>query len=57
MGIEPHFNLWNYFFHARPQQGSGEEVAAFRRVGIFAISGRGVAPYFHLPTFGPLNGW
>jgi hypothetical protein len=27
MGIEPHFNLWNYFFHARLLQGSGIEVA------------------------------
>jgi hypothetical protein len=28
MGIEPHFNLWNYFFHARLSQGSvGVEVA------------------------------
>jgi hypothetical protein len=21
MGIEPHFNLWNYFFHAQPDRG------------------------------------
>jgi hypothetical protein len=20
MGIEPHFNLWNYFFHARARK-------------------------------------
>jgi hypothetical protein len=25
MGIEPHFNLWNYFFHARLQQGLGQK--------------------------------
>jgi hypothetical protein len=28
MGTEPHFNLWNYFFRIRLQQGSGAEVAA-----------------------------
>jgi hypothetical protein len=27
MGIEPHFNLWNDFFHTRLLQGSGMEAA------------------------------
>jgi hypothetical protein len=35
MGIEPHFNLWNYFFHARLQQGSDAETTAFGNVDIF----------------------
>jgi hypothetical protein len=26
MGIEPHFDLSNYFFHARVQQGSDVEI-------------------------------
>jgi hypothetical protein len=26
MGIEPHFDLWNYFFHARLLQGSDTET-------------------------------
>jgi hypothetical protein len=34
MGIEPHFNLWNYFFHARLLQGSGIEVAVLGGVDI-----------------------
>jgi hypothetical protein len=34
MGIEPHFNMWNYFFHARLQQGSGVETAALDNVDI-----------------------
>jgi hypothetical protein len=35
MGIEPHFNLWNYFFHARLQQGSGAEMLHLGNVDIF----------------------
>jgi hypothetical protein len=27
MGIEPHFALWNHFFHSRLLQGSDEEAA------------------------------
>jgi hypothetical protein len=35
MGIESHFNLWNYFFRARLQQGLGMEMAALGNVDIF----------------------
>jgi hypothetical protein len=35
MGIEPHFNMWNYFFHARLQQGSGMKTVALDTVDIF----------------------
>jgi hypothetical protein len=34
MGIDPHFNLWNYFFSARLQQGSDTEMAALGSVDI-----------------------
>jgi hypothetical protein len=34
MGIDPHFNLWNYFFHARLQQGSDTEMVALGSVDI-----------------------
>jgi hypothetical protein len=57
MGIEPQFNLWNYFFHARLQQGSSAEVAPLGSVDIFVRSGHGVDHYFHLPTSVPLDGW
>jgi hypothetical protein len=57
MGIEPHFNLWNYFFRTRLLQGSGAEVVALGSVDIFVRSGHGVDPYFHLPTSGPLDRW
>jgi hypothetical protein len=35
MGIEPHFNMWNYFFHTQLQQGSSAEMAALGSVDIF----------------------
>jgi hypothetical protein len=57
MGIEPHFNLWNVFFCVRLQQGLCMEVVALGSVDIYVRSGRGVDPYFHLPTSGPPNGW
>jgi hypothetical protein len=57
MGIEPHFNMWNCFFCARLQQGSGVEVATLGSVDIFDRSEHGVDPYFHLLMSGPLNGW
>jgi hypothetical protein len=50
IGIEPHFNLWNYLFHVRLQQHSGVEAVTFGNVDIFTKSGRGVDPYFHLST-------
>jgi hypothetical protein len=57
MGIEPHFNLWNYFFCAQLQQGLSTEMAALGNVDIFFISGCGVDPYFHFLTLGPSDGW
>jgi hypothetical protein len=57
MGIEPHFHLWNYFFHARLQQGSGAEVVALGSVDIFVRSSCRVDPYFLLSTSGPLDEW
>jgi hypothetical protein len=56
MGIESHFNLWNYFFHTRLQQGSGAEAVALGSVDIFVRSRRKVDPYFHLLASGPLDG-
>jgi hypothetical protein len=57
LGSEPHFNLWNYFFHTQLQQVSGVEVAALGTMDIFVRSEHGVDSYFHLLTFGPLDGW
>jgi hypothetical protein len=57
MGIEPHFNLWNYFFHVWLQQGSSTKVAALGSVYILIRSACGVDPYLHLSTSGPPDGW
>jgi hypothetical protein len=56
MGIESHFNLWNYF-RVWLQQGSGMEVAALGSMDIFVRPVHGVDPNFHLPTSSPPNGW
>jgi hypothetical protein len=57
MSIDPHFNLWNYFFRARLQQGSSAKAAILGGADIFVKFGHGVDPYFHLPMFGPSDGW
>jgi hypothetical protein len=57
MRIEPHFNLWNYFFRARLLQGSGVEVAVLGGVGLYVRSGHGVDPWFRLPMLGPSDEW
>jgi hypothetical protein len=36
MGIEPHFDLWNYFFRAQVQQGSNAEMTALGSSGLGA---------------------
>jgi hypothetical protein len=53
MGIEPHFDLWNYFLRARLQQGSDMEAAVLGSVDLFVRSGSGVEPYFRLSTSDP----
>jgi hypothetical protein len=57
MGIECHFDLWNYFFHARLQQGSDAKVVVLGTVDIFLRSGPRVDPYFPLSMSNPLVGW
>jgi hypothetical protein len=57
MRIDPHFNMWNYFFRAQLQQGSGVEVVALGSVDIFIRSSCGVDSYFYLPTSGLPDGW
>jgi hypothetical protein len=34
MGIEPHFDLWNYFFYTRLRLGSDLEVMVWHSVDI-----------------------
>jgi hypothetical protein len=56
MGMEPHFNMWNYIFHARLLQGSGTEAAMLGNVDLFIRSRLGVDPYFHLLASDPPDG-
>jgi hypothetical protein len=56
MGIESHFNLWNYF-DTRLQQGSGADAVVLGGVDIFVRFGQRFDHYFHLPMSGLLNGW
>jgi hypothetical protein len=48
MGIEPHFDLLNHFFHVRLPQGSGVEVVVLCGMDIYVKSRHGVDPYVHL---------
>jgi hypothetical protein len=56
MGIDPHFDLWNYFFHVWLPQGSDVEVAILGGVVIHVKSGHGVDPYFDLPMSESMDG-
>jgi hypothetical protein len=57
MGIKPHFDLWNHFFHVRLLQGSGTKVTVLSGVNIYIKFGHGVDPYFHLPMSESTDGW
>jgi hypothetical protein len=57
MGIEPHFNLGNYFFRIWLQQGSGMEVAVWGCVDISIQFRQGIDPYFCLSMSNPLVRW
>jgi hypothetical protein len=57
MGIEPHFDLWNYFFRTRLQHGSNVEAVVLGSVDIFIRSGTRVNSYFRLPMSDHLVGW
>jgi hypothetical protein len=57
MGIEPHFNLWNYFFRVRLQSDSDEEAAVWGCVDIYVHIRLGIDPYIHLSVSNPPVGW
>jgi hypothetical protein len=57
MGIERHFNLWNYFFRVLPLQGSCAEVAVLGGADIYLKSWHGVSRYFHLTVFESTGRW
>jgi hypothetical protein len=57
MGIEPHFDLQNYFFRAQLQQGSDAEAITFGNVDIFVWSRLDVDPHFSNLMLAPPIGW
>jgi hypothetical protein len=57
MGIEPHINLWNYFFRIWLQQGSSVEAAVWGYVDRAVRSEQGIDPYFCLSISNHLVGW
>jgi hypothetical protein len=57
IGIDPHFNLWSYFFRARLQQGSDAGAAALGNVDILVHSGPEVDPNFFVLMPDPPVGW
>jgi hypothetical protein len=57
MGIEPHFDLWNYFFHAQLRLGSDVELAVWGSVDISVRAGSEIDLYFCLSMSDPLVGW
>jgi hypothetical protein len=54
MGIEPHFDLWNYFFCTRLRPSSDVEAAVWGSVDISVQSRSGVDPYIYLSMLNPL---
>jgi hypothetical protein len=56
MGIDCHFNLWNYFRMWFPQ-GSNTEVVVLVGVVLHVKPGHGVDPYIDLPMLESVNRW
>jgi hypothetical protein len=49
MGIDSHFDLWNYFFYVRRSQDPNMELIVSGDVVIHIKSGQGVDPYSNIP--------
>jgi hypothetical protein len=56
MGIDPHFDLWNHFFHVWLAQGTDAEAAVLGAMDIHIKSGYDVDPYFDLPISESVHG-
>jgi hypothetical protein len=57
MGIEPHFNLWNYFFCVQLRPYSDMEAMVWGYIDIYVHTEPGIDPYFRLSVSNPLVGW
>jgi hypothetical protein len=57
MWIDPHFDMWNHFFHVRLPQGADVEAAVLVSVDIHINFENGINPYFNLPRPEFVRGW
>jgi hypothetical protein len=57
MGIDTHFDLWNYFFHVQCLQDPDAELTISRGAVIHIKSGNGADPYLHIPMPRSTKGW
>jgi hypothetical protein len=57
MGIKCHFDLRNYFFHARLRQDLDAKTAVLGSVDLLVRSRSRIDPYFCILTSDPLVGW
>jgi hypothetical protein len=59
LGIDPQFNLWNYFIHVQHPQDPDTEVTISREGGevILVKSRHGVNPYYDIPMPRSMKGW
>lgn len=57
MGIEPHFDLWNYFFRVRRPQSGSPPLTVCGGAVFYVKTGGGTIPYFDLPMPTSMKGW
>jgi hypothetical protein len=57
LGVDPEFNLWNYFFHVRHTQDPDAELTLSGGAVIHVKPGHGVNPYFNIPITSSIKGW
>jgi hypothetical protein len=57
LGIDPHFDLWKYFFRFRRTQDPDVELTISGGTVIHVKFGHDVDPYFNIPMPRSMKGW
>jgi hypothetical protein len=57
MGIDPEFDLWNYFFRVQRSQDLDAELTVYGGMIIHVKFGHRVIPYFDIPMPRWMKGW
>jgi hypothetical protein len=57
MGIDPYFDLWNYFSRVRRPQDPNAVLMVLGGVVIHVKTGHGVNSYFDIPMPKLMKGW